>query len=88
MALSAISIQNRAEVRKWAVGRGPESGDLISVPREVTSRGGCAVSTDDENRLTPLRIEVKRQDRDLGIRLGLDGRGSYTTGVHPDRGMR
>jgi hypothetical protein len=24
MALSAISIQNRAEVRKWAVGRGPE----------------------------------------------------------------
>ena len=28
MALSAIPIQNRAEVRKWAVGRGPESGDL------------------------------------------------------------
>jgi hypothetical protein len=24
MALGAISIQNRAEVRKWAVGRGPE----------------------------------------------------------------
>ena len=28
MALCAISIQNRAEVRKWAVGRGSESGDL------------------------------------------------------------
>jgi hypothetical protein len=48
----------------------------FSAPREVTSRGGCAVSTDDEDRLTPLRIEVKRQDRDLGIRLGPDGQGS------------
>jgi len=28
IALWAIAIQNRAEVRKWAVGRGPESGDL------------------------------------------------------------
>ncbi len=26
MALRAISIQNRAEVRKWAVGRGPVGG--------------------------------------------------------------
>ena len=42
------------------------------------------MSTDDEDRLTPLRIEVNRQDRYLGIRLGPDGRGSYTTCGHPD----
>ena len=35
MALSAISIQNRAEARKWAVGRGPESGDLQRSARDV-----------------------------------------------------
>ena len=34
MALCAISIQNRAEVRKWAVGRGPESGDLQRSARD------------------------------------------------------
>lgn len=27
-ALSAVSIQNRAEVRKWAVSRSSESGDF------------------------------------------------------------
>ena len=35
MALSAISIQNRAEVRKWAVGRGPEGGGLQRSARIV-----------------------------------------------------
>jgi hypothetical protein len=34
-ALRAISIQNRAEVRKWAVGRGPESGDLQRSARDA-----------------------------------------------------
>ena len=42
------------------------------------------MSTDDKDRLTPLRIEVNRQDRYLGIRLGPDGRRSYTTSVHLD----
>jgi hypothetical protein len=35
MALSAISIQNRAEVRKWAVGRGPESDGFQRSARSV-----------------------------------------------------
>lgn len=35
VALWAISIQNRAEVRKWAVGRGPESCDLQRSARDV-----------------------------------------------------
>jgi hypothetical protein len=53
------------------------------------SRGGCAVSTDDEDRLTPLRNEVKRQDRDLGIRLGPDGRRQlHYLCTFPIRGMR
>ncbi len=61
-ALSAISIQNRAEV-----GSGLSVVALraatFSAPREVTSRGGCAVSTDDEKRLPPLRRAVNGQDR-------------------------
>jgi hypothetical protein len=40
MALWAISIQNRAEVRKWAVGRGSESGDLQrSAPDDPLAEG-------------------------------------------------
>ena len=34
-ALRAISIQNRAEVRKWAVGRGPSGGGLQRSARSV-----------------------------------------------------
>ena len=40
MALCAISIQNRAEVRKWAVSRGPEGGDLQrSAPDDPLAEG-------------------------------------------------
>jgi hypothetical protein len=35
MALSAISIQNRAEVRKWAVDRSPEGDGLQRSARGV-----------------------------------------------------
>ena len=59
-ALCAISIQNCAEV-----GSGLSAVALraaaFSAPRGMIPRGGRAVSTDDENRLTPLRIEVKRK---------------------------
>ena len=48
MALCAISIQNRAEVRKWAVGRGPVGRRPSALRADCSSRGGCAVSTDDE----------------------------------------
>ena len=45
MALWAISIQNRAEVRKWAVGRGSESGDLQrSAPDDPLAEGVQSVS--------------------------------------------
>jgi hypothetical protein len=40
MALSAISIQNRAEVRKWAVGRGPLGGGLQRSARSVALAEG------------------------------------------------
>ena len=35
----------------------------FSAPREVTSRGGCAVSTDDEDRLTPFEGVVNDENR-------------------------
>ena len=63
MALRAISIQNRAEVRKWAVGRGPSGGRPSALRAECSSRGGCAVSTDDEDTLPPLGVAVNGEDR-------------------------
>ena len=54
MALWAIAIQNRAEVRKWAVGRGPVGRRPSALRADCSSRGGCAVSTDDNDRLTPF----------------------------------
>ncbi len=65
----------------------------FSAPREVTSRGGCAVSTDDEDRLTPLRIEVNRQDRVRKIASWASVRGRTVEAATlpmdiPIRGMR
>ena len=63
MALWAIAIQNRAEVRKWAVGRGPVGQHPSALRADGSARGGCAVSTDDERRLPPVRRTVNGQDR-------------------------
>jgi hypothetical protein len=42
MALSAISIQNRAEVRKWAVGCSPEGYALQRLRAVFLSRRMCS----------------------------------------------
>jgi hypothetical protein len=58
MALRAIAIQNRAVVRKWAVGRDPVGRRPSGLRGDRSFRGGCAVSTDDNDRLTPLDVVV------------------------------
>ena len=69
MALRAISIQNRAEVRKWAVGRGPVGRRPSALRADCSSRGGCAVSTDDNDRLTPFDQRGQRRKSDTTSRL-------------------
>ena len=63
MALRAIAIQNRAVVRKWAVGRDPVGRRPSALRAERSFRGGCAVSTDDNVRLTPFDVVVNDENR-------------------------
>ncbi len=63
MALCAISNQNRAEVRKWAVGRGPEDDGLQRSARSVALAEGVQRARTIRDRLTPTAAEVNAQNR-------------------------
>jgi len=71
MALCAISIQNRAEVRKWAVGSDPVGRRPSALRADCSFRGGCAVSTDDIDRLRRVRDAVNGKDRyERSVKIG------------------